>query len=65
MTGLAETHAALRQALEPLGIDVGPEVLAVWFDRERAGTDPLPAKALRRVAQVTEQLAQERNARQD
>lgn len=57
MTGLAETHAALRQVLEPLGIEVGPEVLAMWEDGQRHGRDPLPAEALRRVAELAAQLA--------
>lgn len=48
----AETHAQWRAALEPLGIEVGPEVLALWRDREAHGCDPLPVDALRSLAHV-------------
>lgn len=56
MTDLARAHAGLRQALEPLGIEVGPEVLALWRDREAHGEDPLPADALRRLAGLVQRL---------
>lgn len=57
---LREDHALLAAALEPLGIEVGAEVLAAWTDRARHGADPLPAQALRRVAAVAAQLAKTR-----
>lgn len=53
---LSEKHAALRGALEPLGIDVGPEVLNVWADRAERGVDPLPRSALVRLMDVVELL---------
>ena len=59
MTELADVHARLRAALEPLGIEVGSEVLALWRDRERCGQDPLPAEALHRLAQFANQLTRQ------
>lgn len=61
MTDLVEAHAALRAALEPLRIEVGAEVLAMWQDSQHHGRDPLPAGALRQLALVTEKLAAQRN----
>lgn len=46
---LAEWFAGLQAALEPLGVDVGPETLAQWRDCEAHGRDPLPRKALERL----------------
>jgi len=54
---LTQAHAQLRTALEPLGIEIGPEVLAQWKDRAQHGTAPLPADALRRLAFVAKELA--------
>ncbi len=55
---LAETFKGLQAALEPLGIEIGRDVLAVWRDREGAGQEPLPAAALRDLARWAEkQLA--------
>jgi hypothetical protein len=59
VAGLSEAHTALRRVLGPLRIEVGAEVLAMWEDRERHGHDPLPAEALRRVAEVAARLAAE------
>lgn len=57
---LAQVHAELRAALEPLGIDVGPETLRVWEDREAHGTAPLPGHALRRLSTLVNQLQSRR-----
>lgn len=46
---LAEWFAALQAALEPLGVEVGPETLGVWQDRAAHGADPLPVRALERL----------------
>jgi len=55
---LADVHKQLQAALEPLGVEVGRDVLHVWRDRERAGREPLPAAALRDLVQWAEkQLA--------
>lgn len=55
---LAETFKGLQAALEPLGVEVGSDVLAIWRDRDRAGREPLPATALRDLAEWTaKQLA--------
>jgi len=54
---LTQAHAQLRGALEPLGIEVGPEVLAQWKDAVQHGREPLPADALRRLAFVAKELA--------
>lgn len=59
MTDLAETHAAFRGALEPLGIECGPEVLALWRDRQQCGNEPLPADALRRLGEIAERLTRQ------
>jgi hypothetical protein len=39
---LAEKFRRLAHALEPLGIEIGPDVLDVWHDRHVHGRDPLP-----------------------
>jgi hypothetical protein len=54
---LAEVYLDLRDALAPLGIEVGSDVLALWRDRERHGYQPLPPDALRRLAQLAARLA--------
>jgi hypothetical protein len=56
VTDLAQAHAALQAALEPLGVEVGPEVLALWIDREAHGREPLPTDALKRLADVAQRL---------
>jgi hypothetical protein len=56
---LEQTHSALAAALEPLGIDVGTDVLAVWIDRRRHGRDPLPEHALRELFYVVAYLLAE------
>lgn len=60
MTDLAQAHAVLKSAFEPLGVELGADVLALWRDREQSGQDPLPAEALRRVAEIASRLAQQR-----
>lgn len=40
----------LTAALRPLGVEVGPELLALWLDRQRDGRDPLPLAAVRGLA---------------
>lgn len=60
MMTLRETHAVVAAVLEPLGIEVGTEVLAVWVDRELHGQEALPAEALRRLAETARRLAGER-----
>lgn len=57
---LIDTYLELRDALTPLGIEVGREVVALWQDREHHGRQPLPADALKHLADlVTRLLAQE------
>ena len=46
----------LQAALEPLGIEIGREVLAIWADRARSGGEPIPAGALGNLADVIDQL---------
>lgn len=58
---LERTHTALRYALSPLGIDIGPEVLALWLDRRHAGRAPIPEDALRDLSTLAEQLLAEAN----
>lgn len=53
---LEETHGALAAALDPLGIEVGPEVLAIWLDRRARGREALPAAAVIRLARVADEL---------
>jgi hypothetical protein len=50
---LDERFRALTHALQPLGIEVGPEALALWKDRDAHGRDPLPDKALEELSDVT------------
>lgn len=59
MIDLLRVHADVRAALEPLGIEVGPETLGIWRDRERLGQAPLPADALRRLAELAQRLARQ------
>ena len=58
MTGptLGKAFTALQDALEPLAIEVGREVLDVWRDRARIGHEPIPGTALRRLAVVVDRL---------
>jgi hypothetical protein len=56
---LTEAWSDLRDALEPLGIEVGREVLAIWKDREQHKDQPLLAGALRELAMVIERLLEE------
>ncbi len=53
---LEEIHARLAAALEPLGIEVGPEVLALWLDRRTRGREALPAAAVIRLARIADEL---------
>ena len=57
---LAEAFAALRAGLTPLGIEIGPDVLALWLDRDVHGREPLPADALRVLEELAGRLAKER-----
>lgn len=55
---LVESFEQMRAALAPLGVEVGPEVLAIWLDRQRDGREPLPERAVRELAAWAEkQLA--------
>jgi hypothetical protein len=56
---LTKTWLDLRDSLEPLGIEVGREVLATWKDREQHENQALPAGALRELAKVVERLLDE------
>lgn len=47
---LSATYERLRSRLAPLGIEIGPDVLAIWIDRECHGEEPLPDAALRDLA---------------
>jgi len=53
---LGDAFARLQSALEPLAIEVGEEVLDVWHDRAKHGTDPIPAASLERLAKVVDEL---------
>jgi hypothetical protein len=53
---LAEKFRRLAHALEPLGIEIGPDVLDVWHDRHVHGRDPLPANALDELADTVNVL---------
>lgn len=55
---LIEAFTQLQAALEPVGVEIGRDVLHIWRDRERAGREPLPAAAQRDLVQWAEkQLA--------
>ena len=47
---LAEKFRRLAHALQPLGIEIGPDVLDLWRDRDIHGRDPLPVSALEELA---------------
>lgn len=51
MNDLNTTYVQLREALTPLGIEIGREVLALWRDRERHSGEPLPVDALKHLAE--------------
>jgi hypothetical protein len=56
MNDLTTTHQQLREALAPLGIEIGRDVLALWRDRECHGQEPLPDNALRHLADLATRL---------
>lgn len=56
---LEQAYATMRAGLARLGIDIGPEVLALWQDRRRSGHAPLPKEHLRALADLAEQLLAE------
>lgn len=56
MIDLTKTYVDLRNALSPLGIEVGREVMALWRDREHHGRDALPPDALRDLAELAVRL---------
>jgi hypothetical protein len=49
---LTEKFRHLVHALQPLGIEVGTDVLDLWRDRDAHGRDPLPHSALQELAHV-------------
>ena len=57
---LTETFKRLQRVMEPLGVEIGKEVLHVWLDRGRTGQEPLPEAALRDLAQWAEKLLADR-----
>lgn len=55
---LADVFERLQAIMEQLGVEVGRETLAVWLDRTLANREPLPASALRDLAEwAAKQLA--------
>ena len=59
MIDLTATYLDLRDALAPLGIDIGREVMALWRDREHHGRPALPPAALHALADLTARLVKE------
>lgn len=58
---LPAVYERLRAILGPLGVEIGPDVLGIWLDRERDGREPIPPTALNDLmAWASMQLA-ERN----
>ena len=53
---MSEAFITLQAALEPLGVEIGREVLAIWNDRAEHGFEALPASALKTLAEVIDQL---------
>lgn len=47
---LCAAYDRLHAALAPLGIQIDPDVLDIWIERERHGQEPLPDAALRDLA---------------
>ncbi|HEU5427785.1 MAG TPA: hypothetical protein VFU74_12975 [Actinocrinis sp.] len=56
MTDLICAFNQLRAALAPLGIEITRDVLALWEDRRHHGREPLPANALKTLAEVAASL---------
>jgi hypothetical protein len=56
---LTETYLDLRDALAPLGVEVGREVLALWQDREHHDREAIPADALKNLGELAARLLQE------
>ncbi len=56
MTDLICAYQRLRAALAPLGIEISRDVLALWEDRRQHGREPLPANALKTLADVAADL---------
>jgi hypothetical protein len=56
---LEQAYSALRSPLARLGVEIGPEVLALWQDRRRTGSAPLPEADLRELATLAQQLLAE------
>ena len=57
---LEQAHAAMTRALHPLGIEIGPDILAVWRDRQRHGAEPLPTRTLQDLQRLVERLLDQR-----
>lgn len=53
---LTEKYRMLSHALQPLGIEVGSDVLDPWTDRAMHGRDPLPTSALKELADAVNAL---------
>jgi len=53
---ISEAFVKLQAALEPFAIEIGREVLDVWRDRAQHGREPIPARALERLAAVVDRL---------
>lgn len=60
---LGAAFVALQAALDPLGIEIGREVLDIWRDRESHGQEPIPADTLKALAAVVDQLLLDTAAR--
>lgn len=56
MNNLTEIYLEFREALTPLGIEVGRDVRDLWHDREHHGREALPAEALKRLHELVERL---------
>ncbi|MBS2966647.1 hypothetical protein KGA66_26660 [Actinocrinis puniceicyclus] len=56
---LTETYLDLRDALAPLGVEVGRDALALWQDRELHDREAFPADALRSLHELAARLLKE------
>jgi hypothetical protein len=50
LVSLVASHTQLARILKQFGIEIGPDVLAVWADRQTHAEQPLPAAALDELA---------------
>jgi hypothetical protein len=51
-----KTYSDLRDALAPMGIEIGRDVLALWLDREHHDRRAIPDDALKNLHELVSRL---------